>query len=71
MKVLDVILAIGVTGFWLLPVRRPQVASGKRLGTGDPTVPTLFKRDVQGVSQDKLICGHSEHRVLQEWYKQG
>ena len=55
MKVLDVVLAIGVTGFWLLPVLRPQVASGKRLGTGDPTVPTLFKRDVQGVSQDKLI----------------
>ena len=44
------------------------MASKKKLGAGDPT---LFKRDIRGVFQDKRILGHTEHSVLQEWDKPG
>ena len=47
------------------------VSRGKSLGEKKLCVgnPTLLKRDVLGVFQDKRILGHSEHSVLQEWCK--
>ena len=38
-----------------------QIAGKIKLGTGNPT---LFKRDVRRVFQDKCIWGHCEHSIL-------